>query len=754
MIDASGNFLDANKSFIRLLHYSKSDLRKMKINDLIDDPDKSNNILELEDLVSGKKSNITFEKKLIDKNGNLLWAKISAGAFQIEAEDGSSIIAMIEDISREKLIARKLEEERNVLDTLMKHLPDSIYFKDLASRFLKVNEFTIKKFGLKSEDEIIGKSDFDFYTKEHASRAKAREEIIIETGKPLIAIEEKETWPDGRITWVSTTRLPLQSSSGDIIGTVGISRDITKQKEVDLRLKESEERYKTFSDVTLEGIVMHDQGVIVDANPAMCELLGYDLNEMVGRNFIEIAIDPNDWEKVYDNISRKWTAPYEVTVIRKDNTRLIVEIEARSDFAKGRPVRIATIRNVTVRKRNEKIQEALYSISESVNNITNINDLYRKLHQIIKGLMRADNFYIALYDKESNIITFPYFLDQYDNTPEPREFGRGLTEYILRTEKNMLINADLDIKLREQGETDLMGEPAKIWMGIILRIQDEVIGVIVLQDYENENTYGEKEKEILEFVSEQIASAINKKRSEEQLKKYSDELGELIASKDKFFSIIAHDLKSPFNALIGYSEMIAQEHREMTADELSVFADNMYYVAKKTYNLLENLLEWSRVQTGRMNFNPEALGLFQIAQQVVDIFIVNAKKKGISLRNRVSPEYEVLADSNMIFTVMRNLTSNAIKYTSEGDDVTITAVDEGLFIKCSVKDTGLGITEEDQQKLFRIDVHHSEIGTDQEKGTGLGLLLCKELIEKNGGTIWIESTLGKGSEFFFTIPKF
>jgi signal transduction histidine kinase len=154
-----------------------------------------------------------------------------------------------------------------------------------------------------------------------------------------------------------------------------------------------------------------------------------------------------------------------------------------------------------------------------------------------------------------------------------------------------------------------------------------------------------------------------------------------------------------------------------------------------------------------MSFNPEPLALFQVAQQVVDIFIVNAKKKGITLRNRISPEFEVVADSNMIFTVMRNLTSNAIKFTSEGDEVTITAEDEGMFIKCSVKDTGLGITEEDQKKLFRIDIHHSEIGTDQEKGTGLGLLLCKELIEKNGGTIWVESSPGKGSEFFFSIPK-
>lgn len=752
IFDSDGKIFDVNPAFINLIGYQKSDLLNKKINDFFDDKDFYKKLLKDKDLISGNKAAETFEKRLETKSGDKLWVQISTSFAQGEDEEITGA-AFIEDITKEKLIESKLDEERNVLDTLMKHFPDSIFFKDVSSRYLKVNEYTLKKFGLKSEDDIIGKSDFDFYAKEYASRAKSREETIIKSGNPLIGIEEKETWPDGSITWVSTTRLPMKSSSGDIIGTVGISRDVTKQKEIELRLKEDEERYKTFSDVTLEGIIIHDEGVVVDANTAFCEMIGYDLEEIIGTKLIEKVVDPKDWEKIYKNISRKVTTPYEITVLKKDGTRLIVEIEASNSFAKGRPVRIATIRDITERTRNEKIREALYSISESVNNIANMDDLYVKLHQITKSLMAAENFYIALYDKENNMISFPYFYDQYDDPPETREFGRGLTEYILRTERNMLITAEDDIKLREEGETDLMGEPSKIWMGIILRIQEEVIGAIVLQDYHDEKTYGQKEKEILEFVSEQIALAIDKKRSEEQLKIYSNELKELIASKDKFFSIIAHDLKSPFNALIGYSEMIAQEHKEMAADELGVFAENMYFVAKKTYNLLENLLEWSRVQTGRMSFNPEPIALFQVAQQVVDIFVVNAKKKGIVLRNRISPEFEVIADSNMIFTVMRNLTSNAIKFTSEGDEVTITAVDEGMFIKCSVKDTGLGISEEDQQKLFRIDIHHSEIGTDQEKGTGLGLLLCKELIEKNGGTIWVESAPGKGSEFFFSIPK-
>lgn len=284
-------------------------------------------------------------------------------------------------------------------------------------------------------------------------------------------------------------------------------------------------------------------------------------------------------------------------------------------------------------------------------------------------------------------------------------------------------------------------------------VKNNIIGAIVLQDYNDEKTYGEYEKEILIFVSEQIAVAIDKKRSEEKLKKYSDELRELVASKDKFFSIVAHDLKSPFTALLGYSEVMANEYSEMSIEELGEFAINMNDVAKKTYTLLENLLEWSRIQTGRMKYNPENLVLHRIAQQVVDLFIDNAKKKGVLLRNRTNPIHEIFADSNMIFTILRNLVSNAIKFTREGDEVMILSREDNEFIEICVKDTGVGMNEVDLKKLFRIDVHHSEIGTEKEKGTGLGLILCKELVEKNGGKIWVESKIGEGSEFYFTIPK-
>ncbi len=645
-----------------------------------------------------------------------------------------------------------ISRQKSFLDILMKNTGDSLYYKDIGSRFIKVNEATIKKFGLSSESQIIGKTDKDIFSSEHASKAFKLEQEVIKSGKPQLDIEEKETWPDGKVTWVITSKYPWYDENGNIIGTFGITRDITKEKLVENELKYSEERYRNLSEVTFEGIIIHDNGILIDANQSFLNMLGYKLEELVGKNIIDIAVAKEDRHRTIENIKDGSFDPYEITGIKKNGEKFTAEIEARHFIYDNKPVRVSAIRDVTERYKNEKIQSALYKISEAVSVIEDIDDLYGRIHDIVKTLMHADNFYIALSDDDRNTLSFPYFVDKYDSPPAERALGKGLTEYILRIDQDMLIDTQLDLKLREQGETDLLGEPSKIWLGVRLKVKDNLIGAIVLQDYDNEDTYGEVEKEILIFVSEQIALAIDKKRSEDKLIKYSTELKELVASKDKFFSIVAHDLKSPFTALLGYSEMIANEYKEMTQDELKEFANNMFDVAKKTFTLLENLLEWSRVQTGRMKFSPEGIALFKVSQQVVELNVDNARKKGVSIKNRVKPEHEVYADNNMLFTILRNLTSNAVKFSREGDEVMILSKMISGFIEVIVQDTGIGINREDIPKLFKIDVHHSEIGTDQEKGTGLGLILCKELVEKNGGTIRVESQPGEGSSFIFTVP--
>ena len=230
------------------------------------------------------------------------------------------------------------------------------------------------------------------------------------------------------------------------------------------------------------------------------------------------------------------------------------------------------------------------------------------------------------------------------------------------------------------------------------------------------------------------------------------ELKELNATKDKFFSIIAHDLKNPFNTLLGFSELMISNLDAYDRTQISEFIKIIHSTSKSAYSLLENLLEWSRTQTGRIRLKPEKISLFKLVEENISLLNGIANNKDIKLANEVNKDAEAFADYNMINTVIRNLLSNALKYTSKNGTVKISSEidDERAVIK--VTDTGVGIQEEDLGNLFRIDVNYSTRGTEDEAGTGLGLILCREFIQRNKGEIGVKSTFGIGSEFFFSLP--
>lgn len=244
-----------------------------------------------------------------------------------------------------------------------------------------------------------------------------------------------------------------------------------------------------------------------------------------------------------------------------------------------------------------------------------------------------------------------------------------------------------------------------------------------------------------------------RKRMEHEIDENTIRLRELNATKDKFFSIISHDLKSPFNSIMGMSGLLVEE-AEATGDKLIAdYSKIIYDSSEKAMNLLTNLLEWSRAQTGRLNFNPHKFSLSVVVANVVSLLSNEAGLKHISIKNNISQQVKCYADEAMLNTVLRNLVSNAIKFSYTNGIIEISSKNEGNATIVSVSDTGVGLSEKVQKALFRIDQHISTKGTYNEEGTGLGLLLCCELIEKHGGRIWVESVEGKGSTFSFSIPR-
>jgi signal transduction histidine kinase len=222
--------------------------------------------------------------------------------------------------------------------------------------------------------------------------------------------------------------------------------------------------------------------------------------------------------------------------------------------------------------------------------------------------------------------------------------------------------------------------------------------------------------------------------------------------KDKFFSIIAHDLKNPIGSFLNLSEVMFRTFDDFSREEMKEFIEALYESSQNLFKLLDNLLTWSRAQTGKIDFNPENFNLYAIVDSNLSLFKLNAENKKIKLTNNLNPGTYVFADINMINTVIRNLVSNSLKFTNEGGEIKAHSKIHGDMLEISVTDTGIGMSEKIKNKLFRIDTHHTSVGTSNEKGTGLGLILCKEFVNRNGGDIRVESEVGKGSTFSFTVP--
>ncbi|MGE5430776.1 MAG: ATP-binding protein, partial [Syntrophomonadaceae bacterium] len=237
-----------------------------------------------------------------------------------------------------------------------------------------------------------------------------------------------------------------------------------------------------------------------------------------------------------------------------------------------------------------------------------------------------------------------------------------------------------------------------------------------------------------------------------ELKKSEIALKELNADKDKFFSILAHDMRSPFTGLLGMSQYIADYNDIIPQGEIKELSGAIYGSAKKVYGLLTNLLEWSRLQMGKIEYLPSDINLYEISEEILDLLLPNVSSKYINMKNEISSEINVFADQNMVSTILRNLISNAIKFTNAGGEITLSSGIKDQYAEIRVSDTGIGMSDEVLEKIFRIDSKHTSTGTSGEEGTGLGLILCKELIEKNKGCIRVESQAGRGTEFLFTLP--
>lgn len=539
-----------------------------------------------------------------------------------------------------------------------------------------------------------------------------------------------------------------------------------KNIEIDPSLNDGHYNLQSILDLTdAIFLVITKNGNVTLVNKGGCDLLGYSREEIVGKNWIENIVPKVHQDKLKEYFQKLFgeegeiVSNFENPVITKSGKEIFVYWRnSLIKDEKGNTVALLSSGlDISERKRTDKIQQTISQILQASNTGSDLIDFFKFIHSSVRELMPAENFYIALHDKDANIITFPYFVDQVDKVAPPKRLGRGLTEYVLRNGKSILINSQKDEELVQKGEVEMVGSPTSIWLGIPLKIQNATIGVLVVQDYNDPSTYSLKEQEILEVISFAISRAIERKRVEQEKSLLIEELREMNNSKDKLIALISHDLRSPFNSLLGFSEILNSEYETLTHDEIQEYLKVIYESSKNLFNMTNNLLQFSRIQMGRVEYNPSKLNLAKMIRNALNMLKGNAIKKQINLMLDVENDIIVNADEDMLNSIMQNLVSNAIKFTPKGGDVKISAkkipsANQQNEIEIAVQDSGIGISKSDIEMIFNNSIH-STPGTDKEYGTGLGLLLVKEFVEKNGGKLIITSKLNTGSNFNFRLSE-
>lgn len=536
-----------------------------------------------------------------------------------------------------------------------------------------------------------------------------------------------------------------------------LTRSSDKYKLTERILLEKEKSYRNiFNEISDAIYILNKEGKFVDVNEGAVKMYGYTRAEFIGKTpeFLS-APGKNDIIATMTFIKEAFegkTQIFEWWGKRKNGEIFPKEVLLNKGSFSGEEVVISIGRDITERKKNEALQATLYNIAQETTSTKDLNEFYSAIHTIIKGMMYADNFYIAVYDEKSGLISFPYFKDEIDDTPAPKKPSRGLTEYIMKTGEPLLAPPDVVEKLISEDKIDDIGAPSIDWLGVPLITANKTFGVLVVQSYTEKIRYTKENKELLTFVSQHVATALERKQAAIEIKSYSSKLEELNKNKDKFFSIISHDLRSPFHPLLGLAELLSNETDTLTKEEIKDYTTEIYELLKNQYQLLEELLEWAKIQSNTVSFNFTKLSLKNILDDVIAILSENASKKEITYNLQIDENISVYADKNFLRSILQNLISNAIKFSFDKGIIFISSQAKENFLEISIKDEGIGLGEEELNNLFAIYADHSKPGTHNEKGSGLGLILCKEMVERHGGKILVKSEKDKGCNFTFTLP--
>lgn len=607
------------------------------------------------------------------------------------------------------------------------------------------------------DGDRIGKSFFDFIYPEDVDRVEKTVQKILADPLTIGSAEYRYKRNDG--SWVVLESF-MQNFVDDpnIDGVIINSRDVTDRRLAEENVKKSEQRFRSIWENSRDGMRITDpDGMILMVNNMFSNMVKMEPKRLIGESFSSIYK-----ETFQDSIQEKYfksfdngdiVGRHEEEIKLWDDSVLWFSISnSYIQLDDGSRVVLSIMRDITESKKSDLIRQIIYKINNTVFEAADYQDLLKRVHEVFREFIKSDNFFIATHKKGAKTISIPYIVDQAESLSDI-PIKKTFTGYVIKKGEPVLLSEKETLEMIESGQAELKGKIAKVWAGIPFLIRDDLTGVMVIQDYEDEDAISINQMEILKFLSDQVGLVMDRILARSELVESENNLREANQTKDKFFSILAHDLRNPFVTILGFSDILHEDYAEMDDDGRLDLIYEMRTTAQNTYGLLENLLNWSRSETGNLKINPRLFKLQGMVENIYGVVDGNARMKEIDLEIEIDSGIKVFADKSTVETALRNLITNAIKFTPEGGRVKVIAKDKGRQIEIAVQDNGIGIKDEVKEKLFDLKENTSTRGTANEAGSGLGLVLCKEFIEKNDGKIWIESEEGKGSSFIFTLPK-